>query len=79
MYKRQDVILHHDDWGSQRSTFISPEMFDEFIKPSVSKIYGFYKSEGVELIIHHSDSFAATLVPSMIECGICLLYTSRCV
>lgn len=67
---RPDAILHHDDWGSQRSTFISPEMFDEFIKPSVSKIYGFYKSEGVELIIHHSDSFAATLVPSMIECGI---------
>ena len=65
-----DVILHHDDWGSQRSTFLSPEMFDEFLLPSVKKIYGYYKSHGVELIIHHSDSFAATLVPRMIEGGI---------
>jgi uroporphyrinogen-III decarboxylase len=65
-----DVILHHDDWGSQRSTFLSPEMFDEFLLPSVKKIYGYYKSHGVELIVHHSDSFAATLVPRMIEGGI---------
>ena len=65
-----DAILHHDDWGSQRSTFLSPEMFDEFLLPSVKKVYGFYKSHGVELIVHHSDSYAATLVPRMIESGI---------
>ena len=25
-----DAIFHHDDWGSQRSTFLSPAMFDDF-------------------------------------------------
>ena len=65
-----DAILHHDDWGSQRSTFLSPEMFDEFLLPSVKKVYGFYKAHGVQLILHHSDSYAATLVPRMIESGI---------
>ena len=25
-----DCIFHHDDWGSQRSSFVSPEMFEEF-------------------------------------------------
>lgn len=65
-----DAIFHHDDWGSHNSSFISPQMFEEFILPAYKKIYGYYKSHGVELIVHHSDSYAANLVPSMIEMGI---------
>lgn len=34
------------------------------------KIYGYYKSHGVQVIAHHSDSYAATLVPDMIDMGI---------
>jgi uroporphyrinogen-III decarboxylase len=62
-----DILFHHDDWGTQYSSFMSPEMFNEFILPAYKKIYGFYKSHGVEVIIHHSDSYAANLVPMMIE------------
>lgn len=65
-----DALFHHDDWGSQRSTFLSPDMFEEFFLDSYKQIYGYYKSHGVELIVHHSDSYAATLVPYMIEMGI---------
>ncbi|MDO4622724.1 MAG: uroporphyrinogen decarboxylase family protein [Eubacteriales bacterium] len=65
-----DALFHHDDWGSQRSSFLSPAMFDEFITPAYEKIYGFYKEHGVEVIIHHSDSYAENLVPSMIKMGI---------
>ncbi|MFC1494700.1 uroporphyrinogen decarboxylase family protein [Thermodesulfobacteriota bacterium] len=65
-----DALLHHDDWGSHRSSFMSPQMFDEFIVPSYKKIYGFYKANGVEIIVHHSDSYAANLVPHMIDMGI---------
>jgi uroporphyrinogen-III decarboxylase len=65
-----DALFHHDDWGSQISTFIAPSMFEEFLLPAYKKIYGFYKDNGVELIVHHSDSYAATLVPYMIEMGI---------
>ncbi|UWG98705.1 uroporphyrinogen decarboxylase [Dehalobacter sp. DCM] len=65
-----DALFHHDDWGSQKNSFISPEMFQEFFVPAYKKIYGFYKANGVELIVHHSDSFAANLVPAMIEVGI---------
>jgi len=67
---KPEAVFHHDDWGSHNSTFLSPEMFREFIKPAYMKIYGYYKSRGVELIFHHSDSFAATLVPDMIDMGI---------
>jgi len=65
-----DAVLHHDDWGSQSSTFLSPDMFAEFIFPSYKKIYGYLKSQGVEVIVHHSDSYAATLVQHMIGVGI---------
>ncbi|HHU05557.1 MAG TPA: uroporphyrinogen decarboxylase [Clostridiales bacterium] len=67
---KPDAILHHDDWGSRQTTFLSPEMFREFFLPAYKKIYGYYKTHGVEVIVHHSDSYAATLVPSMIEMGI---------
>ena len=62
-------LFHHDDWGSQTSTFMSPAMFEEFYLPGYKKIYGYYKSHGVELIVHHSDSYAATFVPYMIVMG----------
>ncbi|MDD7390107.1 MAG: uroporphyrinogen decarboxylase family protein [Lachnospiraceae bacterium] len=67
---KPDGLFHHDDWGSQTSTFISPDMFEEFLLPAYKDIYGCYKENGVELIVHHSDSYAATLVPYMIDMGI---------
>jgi len=67
---KPDALFHHDDWGSEKSTFISPDMFAEFFVEPYKKIYGYYHDHGVELIIHHADSYAATLVPYMIEMGI---------
>ena len=34
------------------------------------EIYKYWHDHGVEMIVHHSDSYAATLVPYMIEMGI---------
>jgi uroporphyrinogen-III decarboxylase len=34
-----DAIFHHDDWGSYRSSFMSPDMFEEFLVPVYKKIY----------------------------------------
>jgi uroporphyrinogen-III decarboxylase len=68
-YLKPDALFHHDDWGTQTSLFMSADMFDEFFLPAYKKIYAYYKSHGVELIVHHSDSYAAKLVPEMIEMG----------
>ena len=65
-----DAIFHHDDWGSEINSFLRPEMFEEYFVPAYKQIYGYYHDHGVELVIHHSDSYAANLVPSMIEMGI---------
>ena len=65
-----DMIFHHDDWGSHDSTFLSPSMFEDYFLDSYKQIYGYYKDHGVKYVVHHSDSYAATLVPDMIEMGI---------
>ncbi|NLP36989.1 MAG: uroporphyrinogen decarboxylase [Firmicutes bacterium] len=67
---KPEALLHHDDWGSQISSFLSPDMFAEFLLPAYKKFYGYCKDNGVELIIHHSDSYGANLVPFMIEMGV---------
>ena len=65
-----DAVFHHDDWGSQISTFVSAEMFEEFFLDAYKQVYGYLKDNGVEIVVHHSDSYAATLVPTMIDMGI---------
>jgi len=69
-YLKPDALFHHDDWGSELSTFLNPDMFADFFVEPYKEIYGYYHDHGVEMVVHHSDSYAATLVPSMIEMGI---------
>jgi uroporphyrinogen-III decarboxylase len=69
-YLKPDALFHHDDWGTQTGLFMSTAMFDEFYLPAYKKIYAYYKNHGVEVIVHHSDSYAADLAPEMIEMGI---------
>lgn len=69
-YLKPDALFHHDDWGSQLSSFMSPDMFEEFYVGPYKKAYQFWRDNGIELIVHHSDSYAANLVPHMIDIGI---------
>ncbi len=65
-----DAIFHHDDFGSEKSTFMSPDMFKSFFVEPYKKIYGYYHDHGVELVFHHADSYGATIVPYLIEMGV---------
>ena len=49
---------------------MKPEMFEEFFLDSYKQVYKYYKDHGVEVLIHHSDTYGATLVPYMIEMGV---------
>jgi hypothetical protein len=62
-----EVIFQHDDWGSHRSSFLSPDMFEEFFLEPYKKWYGYYRKRGVQLVVHHNDAYSANLVPFMIE------------
>ncbi len=65
-----DAVVHHDDWGSAKSTFFSTDMFEEFFLDPYKRLYKAYHDNGYEFVIHHSDSYAATFVPYMIEIGV---------
>jgi len=65
-----NMIFHHDDWGSETNSFLRPGMFEEFFLEPYKRIYGYYHDHGVEVVVHHSDSYAANLVPYMIDMGI---------
>ncbi len=65
-----EALIHHDDWGSSTSSFLRPTMFADFFLDAYKQVYGYYHDHGVDVIIHHSDSYAAHLVPYMIEMGI---------
>lgn len=69
-YIKPDALFHHDDWGSDVSTFFSADMFAEFFEEPYKQLYSYYHDHGVELVIHHSDTYGATLVPTMINMGI---------
>ena len=69
-YIKPDAMFHHDDWGTNTSTFLAPDMFAEFFVDAYKQIYGYYHDHGVKYVVHHSDSYAETLVPYMIEMGI---------
>ena len=66
-YLKPDGLFHHDDWGSQLSTFMAPDMFEEFVLPCYQQVYGYYKDHGVQCIVHHSDSYGETLADYMVD------------
>ena len=69
-YVKPDALFHHDDWGGGNSLFMSPALFEEFFEEPYTRLYKYYKDHGVEVVVHHSDSYCAELVPNMIRMGI---------
>ena len=66
---KPDAIISHDDWGSKKSMFMSPEVWREIIKPQYVRMYKYMKDNGV-IILHHADSFCEPIVEDMVELGI---------
>ena len=62
-----NALFHHDDWGSQNSTFLAPEMFRTFFLEPYKKIYSYWKQNGAEIVVHHCDSFAATRIHYLLQ------------
>ena len=64
-----DILLHHDDWGSKTSLFMSPDTWREFFKDRYKRFFDYFHENGV-LIMHHSDSYCEPIVQDMIDIGI---------
>lgn len=63
-----DFINLHDDWGTSTSTFFSPELWRETIKPHTKRLYDAIHDLGM-LVGQHSCGRIEAIVGDMVEIG----------
>jgi len=68
-YYNADIILFHDDWGSQRAPFFSLSTVREMLVPYLSRIVESCHKRGMYLELH-SCGKNEMLAPAMIEAGV---------
>lgn len=61
-----DIFINSDDWGTQISTFMSPEMYQKYIYPQMKRIVDFAHEKG-KYINFHSCGKIETLIPQIAE------------
>ena len=64
-----DGVSFLDDWGSQKSLLISPEMWREFYKPLYKDYCDILHSKG-KYVFFHSDGNIQSIYPDLVEIGI---------
>ena len=64
-----DGIAMGDDWGSQTSLLISPEMWRDLFKPLYKQYFEICRSAGKRVFMH-SDGMIREIIPEFIEIGI---------
>ncbi len=68
-----DCTTSGDDFGTQRSTFISPDMFRALVKPYFMERVEYTRRFTDALFKHHSCGSVYTLIPDLIDCGVDIL------
>ncbi len=64
-----DLIISHDDWGSEDQMLMDPEMWRDYFKEPYRKIYD-YLHENDIIVMHHSDSYCEPIAEDMAEIGV---------
>lgn len=64
-----DAILGMDDWGSQRSLLISPQLWRDFFKPRYRQYVERIHAAG-KLCFFHSDGYIFDIYEDLIEIGV---------
>ncbi|MHC4573748.1 MAG: uroporphyrinogen decarboxylase family protein [Planctomycetota bacterium] len=64
-----DGVSFMDDWGSQRSLLVSPELWRDFFKPLYKDYCAFIHSKG-KYAFMHSDGYIEQIYPDLIQVGV---------
>lgn len=65
-YYKPDVICYHDDWGTQRGLFFSPDTWRNLFKEPTKRIIDHVHRKGI-LFELHSDGDIHTLIPEIVD------------
>lgn len=64
-----DGIMFMDDWGTQKSLLISPQLWCELFKPMYRDYINIAKKYGKKTFMH-SDGYTLQIIPHLIELGL---------
>lgn len=67
-----DVIMYHDDWGTERDTFFSEKMMEDIVYPPTKRIFSYVKQRGMCMELH-SCGHIERFIPYMIDLGVDIL------
>lgn len=67
-----DGVLLGSDWGSQKGTLMSPEIWDDIIRPGEQKEYDLIHSYGKDVWVH-SCGCIDVLIPRLVDMGLDVL------
>jgi len=65
-----------DDWGTQSSLIVSPELWREFFKPRYRRQFDLIHRLGMK-VIFHSCGYIYQIIPDLIEIGVDILNLSQ--
>lgn len=65
-YYKPDIICYHDDWGTQRDLFFSPEIWRSLVKEPTKRIVEHVHSKGIKFDLH-SCGLIKDLVPEIVD------------
>ena len=68
-YKDVDAFSFHDDYGSQRAMFISPDTFREIFLPQYKKQFDLLHKHGKK-VFFHSCGNVFDIIPDLISAGV---------
>lgn len=63
------LIISHDDWGSNAQLFMEPDMWRDYFKETYRRFYD-YLHENDVIVMHHSDSFCEPIAEDMADVGV---------
>lgn len=69
-----DVVMEADDYGTQDSQLVSPEVFRERVKPKLTQLIAALKAKAPDArVFFHSCGSVRPIIPDFIEIGIDIL------
>lgn len=68
-YYKPDLITFHDDWGTQKGPFFSPDLWREMIKPRMKKIIDKTHEHGILFLLHSCGKYDE-IIPEIAEIGV---------
>ncbi|MBQ6602894.1 MAG: hypothetical protein IJH99_05800 [Eubacterium sp.] len=67
-YLPVDMITYHDDWGTERDTFFSPQMMEDIVLEPTKRLFDYYHSRNTVVQLHSCGKIERFL-PYMVEMG----------